>query len=90
MFNAGGVNGLLITSSINGNCIFLPASGYKESQYVGIKYEQPTNGYFWSSDYDQSSYKPYYLVASMYRGVLSVSYYTVQSNYCTTIRPVAK
>ena len=90
MFNAGGVNGLLITSSINGNCIFLPASGYKESQYVGIKYEEPTNGYFWSSDYDQSSYKPYYLVASMYRGVLSVSYYTVQSNYCTTIRPVAK
>ena len=90
MFNAGGVNGLLITSSINGNCIFLPASGYKESEYSGVKYEQPTNGYFWSSDYDQSSYKPYYLVASMYSGVLSVSYYTVQSNYCTTIRPVAK
>ncbi|MBP5390364.1 MAG: Ig-like domain-containing protein [Bacteroidales bacterium] len=90
LYNSGGVSGLLVTSTINGNCIFLPASGYKKSEYGYIESESPRNGYFWSSDRDQSSYKPFYLMASMYDGSLHVSYYTVESHHYTTVRPVAK
>ena len=41
-----GVNGYKVTSKINGNSIFLPAAGYRDSSGF---YEAGSFGYYWSS-----------------------------------------
>ena len=46
-----GVNGMLVTSKINGNKIFLPAAGYRSSASL---YDAGSYGYFWSSSLDES------------------------------------
>lgn len=45
-FNGSGVNGGKFTSKVNGNSIFIPASGYRS---VSSFYGQGNYGYVWSS-----------------------------------------
>ena len=45
-YNGTGVNGWLMTSNINDNFIFLPATGIRDS----ISYNVGSIGYYWSSD----------------------------------------
>ena len=47
-----GVNGYLVTSKVNGNAIFFPASGY----WLGASlYNRGTNGLYWSSTFGSAS-----------------------------------
>ena len=46
-----GVNGYLVTSTINGNTIFLPAGGKIESRNDDVN----TVGYYWTSDLDREN-----------------------------------
>ena len=46
-----GVNGMLVTSKINGNKIFLPAAGYRGNAYL---YDAGSYGYYWSSSLYES------------------------------------
>ena len=46
-----GVNGMLVTSKVNGNQIFLPAAGYWNDANL---YDAGSNGYYWSSSLDES------------------------------------
>ena len=51
-----GVNGYLVTSKINGNVIFFPASGYG----VGTTWRhRGAYGYYWSSSWDSARYARY-------------------------------
>ncbi len=43
-----GVNGMLFTSTANGNTVFFPAAGYYNGQSVVLDEE---SGYYWSSTY---------------------------------------
>jgi len=47
----GGVNGYLVTSTINGNTIFLPAGGKIESRNDDVN----TAGYYWTSDLNREN-----------------------------------
>ncbi len=52
---SGGKDGHRVTSNISGytsNSIFLPATGYYDGSYVELR----SDGYYWSSTYDNSSY----------------------------------
>ena len=50
-YNGSGVNGYKFTSKINGNSIFIPASGYCNSGSVG---NVGNRGYVWSSSLNTS------------------------------------
>lgn len=58
-----GVNGYNVTSKINNNSIFLPASGHKLGNYL---YDLGTYGYYWSStlSQDETFKKSFYLAFS--------------------------
>lgn len=68
-----GVNGVRLIGP-NGNCIFLPAAGYKDE--LGYRDPPGTNGYYWSSEADIDGYEgkdyylgyAYHLIASTYKG----------------------
>ena len=51
-FNGSGVNGGKFTSKVNGNSIFIPASGYRS---VSSFYHQGSYGYVWSSSLNASA-----------------------------------
>ena len=51
-FNGSGVNGGKFISKINGNSIFIPASGYRS---VSSFYHQGSYGYVWSSSLNASA-----------------------------------
>ena len=78
-----GVNGYKVTSKINGNSIFLPASGYRYGS--GLNYAG-SDGYYWSSSLrtDSSNYAYCLSFGSSYVGISS--YYT--RNYGLSVRPV--
>ena len=78
-----GVNGYKVTSKINGNSIFLPASGYRYGS--GLNYAG-SDGYYWSSSLrtDSSNYAYCFSFGSSYVGISS--YYT--RNYGLSVRPV--
>ncbi len=71
---SGGNNGCRVTSNISGytsNSIFLPAAGYY-GKYFGSR---GTNGYYWSSTYDDSSHAWYLGFGSSYKSMDNNDYY---------------
>ena len=64
-----GINGIRLTSKINGNSVFLPASGYRKDNEIKL-YE--SGAYYWTSsiymykDYGTSTFKPFDTYASAY------------------------
>ena len=56
-----GINGCKVTSKTNGNCIFLPAAGYRGGTSV---YDVGSRGYYWSSSlgeyYPNNAYYLYF------------------------------
>ncbi len=64
-----GINGIRLTSKINGNSVFLPASGYRKDYEIKL-YE--SGAYYWTSsiymykDYGTSTFKPFDTYASAY------------------------
>lgn len=81
-YNGSGVNGRLFTSTINGNQLFIPASGYSNGESLNVI---GSYCYLWSSSLylDDSSYACY-----LYFG--SDSIYIGYDNRCDgfTVRPV--
>lgn len=65
-----GVNGYSVTSKVNGNSIFLPATGWYKGSSVENK---GANGYFWSSSLS-SSYSDCASYLFFYSGYQNVSY----------------
>ena len=79
-----GVNGYKVTSTVNGNSIFLPAAGYKN----GTSAYSASYAYYWSDSYYPSS-SSYY----SYNLYFSSGYYTVSYKYRyygMPIRPVCE
>ena len=55
-----GVNGMLVTSKLNGNQIFLPAAGYRNG---ALLCDDGSTGYYWSSSlYVSFSYDAWYVL----------------------------
>ena len=48
-----GVNGIIVTSKINGNSIFLPNTGHIDGSYY---YSKGSAGYYWSSSLESNNY----------------------------------
>lgn len=82
-------NGMKVTSKINGNYIFLPASGVHESRYVESVYPTALNetASYWSSTPAHNSYhtNAYYLVLRPTSHLVL----TTKRFYGYTIRPVS-
>lgn len=93
----GTIKGVKVTSTINGNSIFLPASGYRHN---GELLYRGTYGYCWSSSHLNALKPPcdpiakYFSFSSTNHGISETSLYAASSDYglCDgkTIRPVAE
>lgn len=80
-----GINGLMITSKINGNSIFLPAAGYRYDEYLG---GTGSNGKYWLSN-------PYLSSSSLYAFRLNFHsdgafWFGEHRIYGMSVRPVSK
>jgi hypothetical protein len=78
-----GITGRLVTGN-NGNSIFLPASGYRES---GHFFAGPTVGYYWSSSLSTSDTSTAWGVKF---NSYSVSGYSASRFFGYTVRPVSE
>ena len=78
------VNGMLVTSNVNGNQIFLPATGFR---WNATLYNSGETGYYWSSDLDGTATHSarYIMINSTGSGCLNGSRDSGQF-----IRPVTK
>ena len=77
-----GVNGYKVTSKVNSNYIFLPASG---DRYVSSVYDAGSGGYYWSSSPGESnSYGAYILNFNSGRHYMSYG----SRDYGRSVRPV--
>ena len=83
-YNGTGVAGLIGTSKINGNSIFLPAAGYRDDSDLS---RAGSNGYYWSSSLytsnSSNAYSLYFSSGDVYWG----SYYRY---YGRSVRGVCK
>lgn len=81
-------NGMKLTSKINGNYIFLPASGYSgnNTDYYGIAYDINKYGRYWTSTPARPNYDSYYLNISETNIYVSEN----DRNKGLYIRPVTK
>ena len=78
------VNGRKFTSKINGNCIFLPAAGYRYNSGLN---NNGGNGYYWTAtQYSRYAYQAYSLTFS----TSSSGYNTQGRDEGQSVRPVAK
>lgn len=78
-----GVYGRKITSKKNGNSIFLPAAGCRDSSSLG---NDGLSGYYWSRTHD-SGYYPYYAL-SLYFNSSRISAYRIDRYFGQSVRPV--
>ena len=84
-YNGTGVKGMLVTSNVNGNQIFLPATGYRANT-DGIS--DGSFGSYWSNSvYELRSHSANYLNFSSASGVSERSDYRY---YGRTVRPVTE
>lgn len=79
------VRGWLLTSKINGNSIFLPASGKMDDT---SRVEVNLYGYFWSSNL--YSHRPFYAWCLYYYSGISVGNNIYYRYYGFSVRPVTK
>ena len=78
------VNGRKFTSKINGNCIFLPAAGYRYNSGLN---NNGGNGYYWTAtQYSRYAYQAYSLTFS----TSSSGYNALGRDEGNSVRPVAK
>ena len=79
-----GVNGMLVTSKINGNQIFLPAAGYRNNANLN---DDGSRGFYWSSSLDESISD---YARGVYFGSGGVSTYSGNRYYGQSVRPVCE
>ena len=78
------VNGRKFTSKTNGNCIFLPAAGYRYNSGLN---NNGGNGYYWTAtQYSRYAYQAYSLTFS----TSSSGYNALGRDEGNSVRPVAK
>jgi len=84
-YNGTGVKGMLVTSNVNGNQIFLPATGYRANADAT---SDGSFGSYWSNSvYELRSHSANYVNISSTRGVSERSDYRY---YGRTVRPVTE
>ena len=81
-YNGTGVIGMVFTSRVNGNSLFLPAAGYC---YV---YVSGGGGFYWSASWENESNCTWFLYFDTYSGSQNVSYSV--SYYGKSVRGVCE